>query len=352
MKRIILIVAAILVLVVLAVFKLKSNKETVQEKLFIRDASAEVFVEETHPENHTFENSLSFLGTFEPNRQNTIGADIGGKIIDLSVEEGDRIARGSVIAKIDDEMLQLQLENADIGLEGQRNDDSRYSNLAKENAVAGVQVEKTKLGLRAAEVQKKQIQKQIRNTTIKAPYSGVVTKKMVDIGSVVGPGTPVIELTDISTLKLTVSVPERDVMKFSLGQQVKVYVDIYDDNAFFGKVTNINVQADRAHNFRIQITVKNQGANQIMAGMYGSVKLNNNQSVTRLSVPRKALVGSSKNPKVYVIRNGKARLVSFTAGTSDGEYMEVVSGLSKNDRIVVKGQVNLQDNSPVTTQKH
>lgn len=350
-KRLIIILSVAVVLIALAAMKLSSNKEAVKKKLYIHDASAQVYVESGMPVTHTFENALSFLGTFEPYRQNTIGSDASGKIVKLGVEEGDRVSQGQLIAKIDDEMLQLQLQNAEIALEGQQNDDKRYSNLEKENAVAGVQVEKTKLNLRSAEVQKKQIQKQLRSTNIVAPFSGIVTKKLVDLGSMIGAGTQIVELTDISSLKLTVSVPERDIMKFRLGQTMNVFVDIYTNKSFDGKVTNINVQADKSHNFKVQITVKNSKDNQIMSGMYGSVKLSNTKSVTALSIPRRALVGSSKDPRVYVVKNGKAILTPFTAGTSDGEYIEVVSGLTKGDEIVIKGQVNLQNNSPVTTKK-
>ncbi|MES2588472.1 MAG: efflux RND transporter periplasmic adaptor subunit [Bacteroidota bacterium] len=350
MKRVLIISLVALVLISGTVMKLMSNKEKVAEKIYIHDMDAQILVEEAKPSTHSFESSLSFLGTFEPFRQNTVGSDAQGKIIKLNVEEGDHVSQGQVIAKIDDEMLQLQLQNAEIQLEGQKNDDNRYTNLSKENAIAGVQVEKTKLSLRSAEVQKKQIQKQVRNTTISAPFSGVVTKKMVDLGSVIGTGTPIVELIDISSLKLTINVPERDILKFRLGQSVTANADIYGKRKFEGKVTNVSVQADKSHNFKIQVTVKNTGRD-LMAGMYGSVSLNNNKSVTALAIPRKALVGSSKNPQVYVIKNGKALLTSFTAGTSDGDFIEVVNGLQEHDRIVVKGQVNLQNNSNVKSNK-
>jgi hypothetical protein len=100
----------------------------------------------------------------------------------------------------------------------------------------------------------------------------------------------------------------------------------------------------------VQIVVSNPSS-QLMAGMYGSASLSNTKSVTALSIPRKALVGSSKNPQVYVVKNGKAVLTSFNAGTSDGEFIEIIGGISKNDKIVVKGQVNLQDNSNVKLTK-
>ena len=325
-----------------------SNKKEVEKKIYIHDMTASVLVQATVASMHTFESSFSFLGTFEAVRQNTIGSDANGKIIKLNVEEGDKVSQGQIIAKVDDEMLQLQLQNAEVSIEGQKNDDGRYSNLAKENAVSGVQVEKTKLGLRSAEIQKRQIQKQLKSTNITAPFSGVITKKMVDLGSVIGAGSPLVEITDISSLKLTVSVPERDILKFKLNQEVSVSADIYGKRMFDGKVTNVSVQADKSHNFKVQITVKN-AQQELMAGMYGSVSLSNSKSITALSIPRKALVGSSKNPQVYVIKNGKSILTSFNAGTSDGEFIEVVDGLSKSDQIIIKGQVNLQNNSNVKT---
>jgi RND family efflux transporter MFP subunit len=348
MKRVITIVIVAVVLVGLIVFKLKTNQKEVKAKIFINDVNAAVLVKTGYPTTHSFESSLSFLGTFEPSRQNTVGSDANGKLVSIKFEEGDQVRQGQLLAKVDDEMLQLQLQNADVGLEGQKNDDRRYSNLEKENAVSGVQVEKTRLGVRSGELQKKQIQKQIKSTSIVAPYSGVVTKKMIDLGSFVGQGTPLFELTDISSLKLTVNVPERDVMKFRLGQAVSVRADIYGVKDFPGKITNISVVADRAHNFKVQISVPNP-KRELMAGMYGSVRLKNNESVTRLAVPRVALVGSSKNPQVYVVRNNVAHLTTFNAGTSDGDYIEVVSGINKGDVIVVKGQVNLQDKTKIKT---
>ncbi|WP_343605509.1 efflux RND transporter periplasmic adaptor subunit [Fluviicola sp.] len=348
MKRVITIVIVAVVLVGLVVVKLMSNKKEVQAKIFINDPEAAVLVKTANPQTHQFASSFSYLGTFEPSRQNVVGSDANGKIISIKFEEGDQVRQGQLLAKVDDEMLQLQLDNAEVGLEGNKNDDSRYSNLAKENAVSGVQVEKSKLSVRSGEIQKKQIQKQIRSTSITAPYAGVITRKMIDLGSFVGNGTQLFEITDISSLKLTVNVPERDVLKFHLGEQVTVRVDIYGDRDFKGKITNISVVADKAHNFKVQVEVPNP-KRELMAGMYGSVRIGNNTSKTALAVPRLALVGSSKNPQVYVVRGKKAYLTNFTAGTSDGDYIEVVDGIKKGDVIVVKGQVNLQDKTNVKT---
>jgi RND family efflux transporter MFP subunit len=347
MKRVITVSSIVVVLIILTAIKLKSNKKAVEEKLYIRDSTEAILVVSTTPSKHTFEESLSFLGVFDALHQNNIASDGSGKLIKLFVEEGDHVSAGQTIAKLDDEMILLQIQNVQLNIEQLKNDNARFSSLKKDHVVSNVEAEKVELGLKSAEVQLKQLQKQLRSTTITAPFSGVVSKRMVDLGSMVMPGTPIVELTDVSSLKLTVSVPERDILKFKNGQKVNAKADVYGDVTFSGVITNIAVQADASHNFKVQTMVRNSSENKLMAGMYGTVALSNSKSITALSIPRKALIGSSKNPKVYVVRNGKAKLTSFNAGTSDGEFIEVVSGLSASDKIVIKGQVNLQDNSNV-----
>lgn len=346
-KRVLTIIGIAIVLVVISVVKLKSNKQKVQAKLYIHDTTTAILVNVAKPKFHSFENSFSYLGTFDPNKQNLIGSDVAGKIIRMNVQDGDKVSKGQILAKLDDEMLELQLENAAIQVESQKNDDARNNFLIKENAITGVQNEKTKLALKAAEANYKLIKKQFKNTSIAAPFSGVISKKMVDLGSVIGIGTPLFEITDISSVKLSISVPERDILKFKEGQKVIINVDVYDNIDFEGTVSSIGVKADASHNFKVEIAVRNSGKNRIMAGMYGSVKLQNATAKNALSISRKALVGSTKHPQLYVVRNGKAKLISFTAGTSDAAFIEVVDGLSATDVVIVKGQINLQNNSNV-----
>ena len=334
-----------LVLIGLVVMRLSANKKSVEEKIYIPDVDAPVLVEVEKPTWFTFQDEFSYLGTFDPFRQNLIGSEANGKVISIAVEEGDKVGQGSIIAQLDNELLQLQIDALQVNMEGQQKDDDRYTTLSNQNAAPAVQAEKAKLGIKAAQIQLKQLQKQVNATTIKAPFSGVITKKMIDLGSVIGAGSPVVEITDISKLKLTVSIPERDIQKFKLNQSIQISSEQLSGTVT-GKITNMAVQADKSHNFKVQITVNNPEM-QLRAGMYGSATLHSDQKVTSLSVPRRALVGSLKNPQVYVIRDGKAKLVSFTTGLSEGEVLEVRSGLSANDQVVVRGQINLKDNKNV-----
>lgn len=344
-KSILAGIAIASILITFTVVKLMSNKKLVEEKIYIPDVDAPALVEVVTPTMHTFEDEFSYLGTFEPFRQNLIGAEGNGRVISMNVSEGDQVGQGSVIAKLDDELIKLQIENLEVSIEGQEKDDDRYTTLSNQNAAPAVQAEKAKLGIKAAKIQKKQLEKQLRATVIKAPFAGVITKKLIDLGSVIGAGSPVVEITDISKLKLTVNIPERDIQKFKLNQTISISSD-QATSTLSGKISNISVQADKSHNFKVQITVNN--ANKALrAGMYGSAVIQSDYSVANLSIPRKAIVGSLKNPQVYVVRNGKAKLVSFGIGLSEGDVIEVRSGLRAGDKIVVRGQINLRDNKNV-----
>ena len=350
MKRIIFISLAVLALLAIVISKLFSNADKAKKKIYIHDMEAAVLVDTDKPQMHTFESAFSYLGVFEPMHQNNVASEASGKLIDLLVKEGDQVAKGQVIAKLDDELIELQIENAKLNIAQLKNDNARFTNLRKEQAVSSMEAEKMELALKTAEVQLKQLQKQLRGTKILAPFSGVVTKKMADLGSMVMPGTPIVELTDIGQLKLAISVPERDVLKFKKGQKVQVAVDAQNASVS-GSVYSISVQADALHNFKVQVLVSNSSANKILSGMYGTVTLDNTEKLNALAVPRKALIGSTKNPQIYVVQNGKAVLTPFSPGTADGNFLEVVSGLSAADEIVVKGQVNLENGMNIKRNK-
>lgn len=349
MKRIIFISIGVLALLALTITKLFSNAKEAKKKIYIHDMQAAVLVQTSHPAMHTFESSFSYLGSFEAMHQNNICSEGSGKLTELLVKDGDHVSRGQVIAKLDNELILLQIETAKLNIAQLKNDNSRFSNLRKEQAVSSMEAEKMELALKTAEVQLKQLQKQLKSTLVLAPFSGVVTKKIADLGSMVMPGSPIIELTDISQLKLSISVPERDITKIKRGQNVNVYVDALS-TSIPGSIYSISVQADALHNFKVQVLVKNP-ANQILAGMYGTATIDNNQKQSALSVPRKAIIGSTKNPQVFVVQNGKAHLSAFSPGIADGNYLEVVSGLTTKDEIVIKGQVNLEDKMNIKRNK-
>jgi len=173
---------------------------------------------------------------------------------------------------------------------------------------------------------------------------------LVEKGSVVSIGTPMAEITDIASLKLVVNVPEKAVNQFRLGQTITVQTEVYPESKFQGKVSMVGAQGDEAHNYPVEITVQNTANNPLKAGMYGSIANSNELKGESLAIPRQAIMGSAKEPQVYVVENGKAVLKSVMIGVATNEFYEITKGLKPGDQVVTSGQINLQNGTLVSAQ--
>jgi RND family efflux transporter MFP subunit len=173
---------------------------------------------------------------------------------------------------------------------------------------------------------------------------------MVEKGSVVGVGSPVATITDIAALKLVVSVPEKAINGFQLGEAIPVRTEVYPQEPFSGKVTMVGAEGDAAHNYPVEITLANSGTRPLKAGMYGTIAGQGQVQAKSLSIPRQALVGSAKQPQVYVVENGKAVLRPIQIGAATNEYYQVTGGLQEGEQVVTSGQINLQNGTLVTVQ--
>ncbi|WP_420154406.1 efflux RND transporter periplasmic adaptor subunit [Siphonobacter sp.] len=349
MKRIIVAIALVSTLGLTA-WKLLDNKEKVAEKVYKPNPNLKVGVRTAKAEVRDLSLESQFLGSFEANREIEIRPQAGGEIVQLPIVEGQAVGAGKLVAKLDDDQLRYQIEALEVQIEGYKNDLKRYEALVKGDATPAVNIEKTQLNIRATQAQVKQLQKQLANTTITAPFSGIVTSKMVEKGSIVSPGTPLAKVTDISTLKLVVQVPEKAINQFRMGQSIAVKTEVYPDTEFKGRVSLIGAQGDAAHNYPIEISVANSSAHALRAGMYGTIANTSELKGQSLSVPRQAIIGSTKQPQLYVVENGTAILRDVQIGATTNDYYEITKGLQAGEQVVVSGQINLQNGTPVVAQ--
>jgi len=340
----IIIIAAVLGL---TIWKLFANKSEVDNKPYVRDENAKILVSTTKASYQNLFEEKKYVGTITANRENKIASETQGKVIYVGVSEGDYINKGHIIARVDDTMLKLQLESAEVQLEGIMLDMKRYENLSKGDAIPAIQLEKTNIAKKSAEIQIKTLKEQISRMTIVSPFSGVVTTRLFDLGSFLAPGVLLLQLTDISVLKLNLNISENEITRFSEGMQADILSDVYPGIKYEGRITMVGAKGDDSHNFPVQVTVQNVKTNPLKPGMFGTVKIGNTLSKTSLSVPVAVLVGTIKEPQLYVVENGKAYLKNITVGTVTNDYLEVLSGLADGDEIVIGGQLNLFDGASV-----
>jgi membrane fusion protein (multidrug efflux system) len=337
-----------LAIIAIVVIKLKTNKEITQSKVYQynKEQAINVQVDTLQLENVNAE--FSYSGTFEPNKETKISAELQGKINTILVDAGSVVSKGQTLIQLDNSLLKLQLQTIEVQIEGLEADVNRYTILAKADAIQGVQLEKAELGLKSAKVQKATLLEQINKTTIKAPFNGVVTAKLSEEGAFAAPGVPLLQITDITTLKFTVNVPEKDLSQFKLNQSYSLTADAYSEILLTGKTTMIGSKANMGSSFPVQFMVNNTSDLKIKSGMFGKVLLKSEMSGKGIVIPSSAIQGTENQPQVYVVKNGKAILQNITISKKIQNKAVVSNGLNEGDVIVTNGFINLFDGANVT----
>jgi len=343
-----IIALAVLVAVVLLVaFKLKGNKQRVHDEVAFSQRKVEnIPVSIETVKKGTLSENVTASGTLEASEFLNLLSETQGKIVKIYKEKGDRVAAGDVIAKVDDEVIAANVLTAEANYSQFEKDVERLTRLSEENAVTKRDLEQASIGLKKAKADLITAKKALSNTSIKAPISGYINNDFITEGQLLGGGSPVCEIVNNNRLKLNIKVPENAVYKIKVGQTVVVSLSVFPDKKFSGKISAIAEKADAVLKFNVEITLDNDMKSHLKSGLYAEVEL----PVTneeRLILNKIAIIESMERPVVYVASNGKAVRRTLIIGQSNNEQVEVLSGLSDGDQVIVSGQLNLKDGDDI-----
>lgn len=351
MKKItaILVVAVVIGAIVLVLMNNKKKTEAELSKNV--ELTPTVSVVQVSKQQKT-ENTLSMVGTVTANLDVMVVSETVGRVMAVKVNVGDRVQSGSVLVLVDDELKLAAFKTAEVNYEKSKKDLQRYEQLFKTKSITDNEVESARLACKAAEAQYLVAKRQFNDTRITSPIQGIVASRLVDRGHMVAPGTPIANIVDISTLKVTVNVAEKDVFKLSPGDKVSVTTDIYPETIFAGKINTISAKGDESHTYRVEVGLDNSTENPLKAGMFARLLFPIASQTTQLIIPRECLLGSRRNPQVFVVENKIAKLREITIGAEIGTDIEVLSGLSEGEAVIVNGQNNLNDGATVEPLNH
>lgn len=337
----------LLALVAIVVIQLASNKAESENRIYQYDKDQMILIDTKTIDSHAGNMSNEYTGTFNAAEEVKISPEMPGKIVRIYADEGSNVKKGQTLIKLDDELFQLELKGLNEKIADLEKDVSRYKVLVASDAIQGVQLEKTQLALSGAKIQRQAITEKIAKTNLKAPFSGVITMKFTEVGAFAGPGMPLLELGNISELQFTINVTEEDMQFFKPNDVHKLSADSYPNLELEGKVTMIGSKGNMGNNFPIQFALKNTAGDKLKSNMFGKVVVNIDSNSESFLIPASAIVGSNIDPKVYLVKDGKVKLKSIKTGQRFGNQMEVVSGLSKGDKIASSGFINLFDGANV-----
>ncbi|MDD3038036.1 efflux RND transporter periplasmic adaptor subunit [Bacteroides sp.] len=273
-----------------------------------------------------------------------------GLILEKYKKAGDVVKKGDVIAKVEDNIICDNLRFAKQNLIKARKDLERYQSLFKAGVVTKTEVESIEILMRSAEIAVIELKEQLKNTIIFAQTNGILEKDFFELGTLVSPGSPIGEIVDPKKLKLHTTVSSGNFILLKKKTPVVFKIDVYPNKLFNGEIDLIGSKSDESMTYDVGISFSFDYSDLLKPGMYAFIEINipRQENTKILSIERNCIVGSLKNPKVYVIQSGKAHLTEITTGKTIGDRIEVINGLTSGEKVVSNGQINLSNGISVT----
>jgi membrane fusion protein, multidrug efflux system len=290
-----------------------------------------------------FEDQLGITGSVEAERDVTVAAEESGVIRQLFVDKGRVVRAGQAIARIDDRVLRAQYEQATAEATLARETFDRQRRLWEEERIGSeMNYLRARYGAETAEANARVLAARLERTVVRAPISGMLDARTVEVGSMVSSGSPVARIIDIDTLKVTGGVPERYAGEIRQGSAALVTFDNLAGREFAARTTFVGASVNEQNRtFPVEVAIPNAGGT-IKPGMVAKVRLARGAMREAILVPREAVLRAETGYIVFIVREEAGRQISeprpVLTGSGAGNRVVIESGLEPGDRIVVVGQ--------------
>lgn len=283
---------------------------------------------------------IEIMATVEAAQSASVAARVSGNITELPVNLGSKVNKGDTLVVISANEIKAKLNQAQAQLEQVERNLTRERNLLKKNAATLESVKTLEDRKRIAEAAYKEARTMLGYTVIKAPFDGVITIKSANVGDLAIPGKTLLKLEDESSLQVITDVPEALILDLSLGDELPVKIEAAELEVS-GTITEIAPKADltsRTAPVKLQIPV----SPRIRSGQFARVSLPGTKG-TAIMIPQDAVRPFGQLERVFIVQNDVARLQLIKTGLAVAERIEVLSGISAGDQVVVSDNIELSD---------
>lgn len=310
----------------------------------------------SHPQVHSFNAALQLAGTARPNQTVKLYAMTGGFLQTLHSDIGDFVKQGQTLAVLVNPELHSSKAKLGAELQGKKSIYVRLKSIYERTPqlTTITDVEKAKAEYQSIKAQLDGVMLQIGFLTVKAPFSGVITRRYADKGAVIQSGMnnantlPVFELQDIQTIRVQVDVPETNVSLIDNKSRADITFPELPKAHYSATISRLAYGLDAAtKTMRVEIDIANDDF-KLRSGMYAKVEVKNSRQLNVLAVPNEAIGNIKGQSFVYVVNNGTVKKVEVKTGLRDEHSTELLnSSIKEADTIVVQGKELVSDGASV-----
>ena len=274
-------------------------------------------------------------------------ARVGGEVVELFVEEGDRVYQGQALAQLDGQRLRLEMLSAKANLDQVRGEYERYTDLAARGLVSEAMFEGLKYDLEALEATYDLAQLNYDYSKIRAPIDGIVSSREIKLGQSIDVNDVAFRITDTSELVAYLQIPQAEHAKFSAGHAATLNVDAMPNTVYVASITRISPTIDvRNGTFRATAFIDNRSG-ELAPGMFARFTISYEKHANALVIPKRAVIEEDDQVAIYVVEDGEVTRRVIEIGIQSDDLVEVLDGLDGYEEIVIVGQSGLRDGSKV-----
>lgn len=301
-----------------------------------------------------WQDTFTAVGSLSAVQGVTVAPEIAGTVSEIDFESGAVVAKGDLLVRFDTSTEEAQLKASDAQLEWARLSVERTRKLRTDNTVSQSDLDQAEATWKQDKANADAISAAIEKKTIRAPFSGKLGIRQINLGEYVDAGKPIVSLQSLTPVYADFSLPQQDLAQLKTGMTVRVSTDTYADKQFEGALTAINPDLDQStRSVRLQATLDNP--DQLMRpGMFARVEVVLPSDKKVLVIPSTAILSAPYGDSVYVVEKATnapglvVRQQFVRTGRTRGDFITVETGLKPGEKVVSAGLFKLRNGAAVT----
>ena len=342
-KRFILIDLIILLCLVLGYVAYQQKHKVVRKNV----VATAILVDVATVKTQNMDEKIRTIGNLLAFDTVQVSPEIAGQVAKIAFHAGQQVSQGRVLIQLDDSLQRADLHSAQADLSLSEVNYKRNQALLLKGAIAQETVDQAKADYLAKKAAVHRYQLKVEKMELVAPFDGVVGAKQVSVGQYVAVGQNLVEIVSQQQLQIQYNVSQAYVAKLHKGQMVTISTTALPGEKFTGKVFYVSPTIDAdSRTVEVRALVPN-AQHKLSAGLFVQVGQSLGQRPNVMVIPRQAIIASLEGESVVQVVKGKAEFVTVETGVTEGDNIEILSGLTPGDSIVIAGQQNLRAGMPV-----
>jgi len=281
-----------------------------------------------------------------PDEEVDLAFETSGKVVGIFFNEGSRVKKGELLAKINDRPLQAQLQKLQAQRKLVEEREYRQRQLLDRDAISRESYDQVATELETLQADIMLVEARIAETELRAPFDGTVGLRMISEGAFASTQTKIVRLVKISPLKIEFSIPERYAGEVAPGFPISFQVDGFQQS-FDAKVYAIEPKVDINTRTIVARALYPNTNEELKPGRFASVRARLSQIENTVSIPTQALIPEMEGEKVFILKNGRAKQVRVETGLRTESHIQIRSGLNFGDTLLTTATLQLRDDLPV-----